>query len=204
MDLSVQTVSAFSVDNASVNYGKHSSVFQNLKKVNDRIIAANCPAHILHNASKKAADKMALDVEVLVVIIFNHFSSSAKCTAALKLVFAFLDNGGEYSELLSYMTTQWLTLHPVIVQLGQNWLAVKLYFFSFGEKDCPKFLWEYLKNCEDGDKEGEESCIFPPYFSFFFSVLLCFQSPIKTLENDTNTVTQLFHIMRALKGKLEQ
>jgi hypothetical protein len=42
MDLSIQKVSEFSVDNASVNYGKHSSVSQNLKMVNDRIIAANC------------------------------------------------------------------------------------------------------------------------------------------------------------------
>jgi hypothetical protein len=59
-------VSAFSTDNSSVNYGKHSSVFQNLQKVSDRIIAANCPAHILHNAAKKAADKMAVvNVEVL-------------------------------------------------------------------------------------------------------------------------------------------
>jgi hypothetical protein len=80
MDMSVQKVLAFSADNASVNYGKHSSVFQNLKKVKDRIIADNFPAHIPHNAAKKAADKMAVDVEVLVVKLFNHFSSSAKRT----------------------------------------------------------------------------------------------------------------------------
>jgi hypothetical protein len=65
INLSTQKVLAFSVDNTSVNNGKHSSVFQNLKKVNDGIIAANFPAHILHNAAKKAADKMAVvDVEV--------------------------------------------------------------------------------------------------------------------------------------------
>jgi hypothetical protein len=81
-------------------------VFRNLKKVNDRIIVANCPAHILHNAAKKAADKMAVDVEVLVVETFNHFSSSAKRTAALKSIFAFLDNAEEYSELLCHVTTR--------------------------------------------------------------------------------------------------
>jgi hypothetical protein len=57
MDLLIQKVSAFSQDNASVNYGMHSSVFQNLKNVNDGIIVANCPAHILHNAAKKSAEK---------------------------------------------------------------------------------------------------------------------------------------------------
>jgi hypothetical protein len=140
MDLSIQKVSAFSADNASVNYGKHSSVFQNLKKVNDRIIAANCPTHILHNAAKKASDKMAADVEVLVVKIFNNFSSSAKHTAAKKSIFAFLDNGEENRELLRHVTTRWLTLHPAIVRLGQNWPCVKSYFLSLGENDCPKFL----------------------------------------------------------------
>jgi hypothetical protein len=96
-------------------------VFQNFKRLNVRIIAANCPAHILHNAARKAADKMAVDIEVLVVKIFSHFSSSAKHTAAIKSVFAFLDNGEEYSELLRHVTMRWLTLHPVIVRLGQNW-----------------------------------------------------------------------------------
>jgi thiamine biosynthesis protein ThiC len=58
-------VLAFSADNASVNYGKYSLVLPNLKKVKDGIIAANFPAHVLHNAAKKAADKMAVvDVEV--------------------------------------------------------------------------------------------------------------------------------------------
>jgi hypothetical protein len=91
----------------------------------------------------------------LVVKIFNHFCSSAKRTADLKLVLAFLDNGEQYSELLHHATTQRVTLHPAIVRLGH---AIKSYFLSLGENNCPKFLWEYLKNYEDGDK-GEESCI---------------------------------------------
>jgi hypothetical protein len=124
--------------------------------------------------------------------------------AGLKSVFAFLDNGEEYSELLRHVIKRWLTLHPAIVRLGQNWPCVKSYFLSLGENDCPKFLWEYLKNCEDGDKEGEQSCILPPYFSYFSNALLCFQSPIKTPEKDTTTVTQLFYIMSTLKVKLEQ
>jgi hypothetical protein len=44
----------------------------------------------------------------------------------------------------------------------------------------------------------------PTLFLIFSSALLCFQSPIKTLEKDTTTVTQLFHAMSTLKCKLEQ
>jgi pyruvate-formate lyase-activating enzyme len=105
-------------------------VSQNLKEVNDRIIAANCPAHVLHNAAKKAADKIAVDVKVLVVKLFNHFNSSAKRTAALKSIFAFLKNGEEKNELLRHVTTYGLTFHPAVIQLGQNWPAIKSYFFG--------------------------------------------------------------------------
>jgi hypothetical protein len=55
-------------------------MFQNLKKVNDRIISANCPAHILHYAAKKAADKIEVHAAVLVVKIFSNFN----CTFLLR------------------------------------------------------------------------------------------------------------------------
>jgi hypothetical protein len=80
MDLRIEKVSAFSTDNAS---GKHSSVFQNLKQVNDKTAAANFPAHLLHNAAMNTSDKRTVDVAILDVKIFNHFTSSAKRTAAL-------------------------------------------------------------------------------------------------------------------------
>lgn len=58
-------------------------MFQNLQKVNGRIIAYNCPAHILYKARKKADEKMAVDAEILAVKKFHHFASSAKRIAAL-------------------------------------------------------------------------------------------------------------------------
>jgi hypothetical protein len=53
-------------------------------------------------------------------------------------------------------------------------------------------------------KKVRNHAFLPPYLSFFSNALLCFQSPIKTLEKDTTTATQLFQIMSMLKGKLEQ
>jgi hypothetical protein len=134
--------------------------------------------------------------------VFLHLFVTVHKQVPLKSVLSFLDNGEEYSELLRHVTMRWVTLHFTIVRLGQNWPVIRSYFLSLGENDCPKFLWEYLKNCEDG-QEGGESCILPPYFSFFSNALLCFQSSIKTLEKDTTTVTQLFHIMSAFKGNVE-
>jgi hypothetical protein len=39
---------------------------------------------------------MAIDAEVLAVKTFDHFTSSAKGTAALKLAFTYIGNGEEY------------------------------------------------------------------------------------------------------------
>ena len=37
-NLSLSSVSSYSADNASVNYGKHSSVYQKLKLINSHIV----------------------------------------------------------------------------------------------------------------------------------------------------------------------
>jgi hypothetical protein len=57
------------------------------------IIAANCPAHTVRNGAKEE-----IDIRVLVVKLFSHFSSSAKPTVALKSILTFLDSGEHYSK----------------------------------------------------------------------------------------------------------
>jgi hypothetical protein len=47
--LALDNVSAFSADNANVNYGVHNSVFTKLKQSNSEILRGNCHAHIVHN-----------------------------------------------------------------------------------------------------------------------------------------------------------
>jgi hypothetical protein len=74
----LENISSYSADNASANFGKHNAVFQKLQQLNPPIQRANCPAHILHNCAKQAADKLDVDIESLVVKIFNNFLSSAK------------------------------------------------------------------------------------------------------------------------------
>jgi hypothetical protein len=162
--LSMENISSYLADNASVHFGKHNSVFQKLQQLNPATQRANCPAHILHNCAKQAADKLDVDMESLVVKIFNHFSSAAKRITELKNVFQFL--GEDYEDMLRHVGTRWLTLYPATERLSKCWPAIKSYFLSLGADECPRRIWKYLKGCGEGETKGEESSIIPAYCEF--------------------------------------
>lgn len=87
--LSIENVSAYSADNANVNYGKHNSVFLKLRELNKSILKANCNCHVIHNAAKHAFKKLSLDLETLVKKIYSEFSCSTSNVRELKECFEF-------------------------------------------------------------------------------------------------------------------
>jgi hypothetical protein len=125
--LSSDNIFSYSRDNANVNFAKHNLVFEKLKLLNPNIQCTDCLAHILHNCAKQADDKLQLDIESLVVKIFNPFSS-AKHIEELKRVFDFLDE--DYENLLWYAGAGCLNLYPAIERLPKCWPSVKSYFIS--------------------------------------------------------------------------
>jgi hypothetical protein len=70
--LSIDNISSYSGHSASVNFSKHNSVLQTLKLLNQNIQRADCIAHILHNCTKQASNKLQIDIKSLVAKIFNH------------------------------------------------------------------------------------------------------------------------------------
>ena len=67
-ELNLKYVSFYSVDNASVNYGKYSSVFQKLKQQNNNIVQANCNCDVMNNTIKYALKAFSFDVESFAII----------------------------------------------------------------------------------------------------------------------------------------
>jgi hypothetical protein len=49
--------------------------------------AGHCNTRILHNAAKHGLKLLSFDVEMLVIKVFNEFSSSAKTLDELKVFF---------------------------------------------------------------------------------------------------------------------
>lgn len=126
--LSIKNVTAYGADNANVNFGKTNSVYTALKKHNENILPVGCNLHILHNTAKHATNILKIDIETVVIKIYNEFSSSTKKTAQLKEFFEWTET--EWCELLRHVPTRWLTLIPAIERLLGSFEAIKAYFMS--------------------------------------------------------------------------
>lgn len=73
-ELKMKQISLYSADNASVNSGKHNSVFQKLKDNNNHLIKANFNCHVINNCVNYAFKALSVDVESIVIKTFNKFS----------------------------------------------------------------------------------------------------------------------------------
>ncbi|KAJ4929630.1 hypothetical protein JOQ06_018653, partial [Pogonophryne albipinna] len=132
--LDVKKMSAYAADNASVNYGKHNSVYQKLKLAQKDVLAANCLAHILHNATRYAASNLDIDIENVVLKVYSHFSISASRTAQLKEFCEFVEV--EECNLLRHVVTRWLSLLPSIDRILKCWRPLTSYFQSLEYSDA--------------------------------------------------------------------
>jgi len=201
--LSMNMVSSYSADNASVNFGKHDGVYKKLQTVNEHLLPAGCPAHILHNTAKKACDILHFDVESLILKVYNSFSISAKRVSTLKEMFDFVDI--EWSELLRHVPTRWLSLFPAIDRLLKNWPAVKAYFQSIGKEETPKVIWNFISD-ESGEavEDDTKTCVPFLYLNFLHNCLPVFQNAILKLERDDLIAVEVYEIMVSVRDKLEQ
>lgn len=206
-NLSMDQISAYSADNASVNYGAHNSVFQKLKEENNHIFKANCYCHVINNCVKYALKGLDVDIESIVIKIYNEFSSSALKTKKLKECCEFAQI--EYKELLRHVPTRWLSLLPAIDRLIRSWPAVKHYFLAKGEDNCHKVLWDFISegcsstdfinNDEECKKEGKNDC----YLFFLSNILSEFTKLILHLESESFTILDIDHAMRNLHDQLK-
>ncbi|KAI4457230.1 hat family dimerization domaincontaining protein-related [Holotrichia oblita] len=200
LQLAIANVTAYGGDNASVNYGKHCSVYQKLTQIKPKIIKANCNCHILHNAAKHSLKLLSFDVESLVLKVFNSFNCSAKNVANLKECFQFVQQ--EYHQVLRHIPVRWLSLFQALDRLLLNWNAIKAYFLQQGAENCDRIIWKFVGDQEDqlSDQPTFAEC----YIYFVHHVLFIFQSSIKTLEQSHLVITDVYEIMSGLRDKLKR
>ena len=193
-------ISAYSADNAPVNYGKNNSVFVLLKKENSSILKANCNCHVINNAIKHGLKQFPYDIEALVLKIYSEFGSSASNVESLKEFADFVDV--QFKEILRHVRTRWLSLFPAIERIVHCWPAIKSYFLSKGEEDCSKLIWKFV--APNGEDDAQTDHSLPEcYLRFLQYILPLFETAVRKLEDSSIACVQLDSILRDLKNKLE-
>lgn len=123
---------AFGGDNTNTNFGgvarnPGNNIFTKLKtelKCGEKFIGIGSPAHILNTAVHTAADVMNIDVESVIMKIYNFFSIYTVRVHTLMEFCEFVGVG--YQDLLFHSKTRWLSLFPAIERLLQAWCKVLL------------------------------------------------------------------------------
>ncbi|KAH1176600.1 hypothetical protein KIL84_010302, partial [Mauremys mutica] len=137
-----------------------------------------CPAHIAHNTFKHASDQLSVDMEIIVLKIYSHFSVSTI-----------------RREELWYLSTRLFSLNPAVNQLFRNSPAITAYFKSLGES-CPIAL----KNMFTED--GVDACIMETYILFFHNVACIFDELVRKLEESKLCITDVYAEMCHFKMKM--
>uniref|UniRef100_H3ALZ6 DUF4371 domain-containing protein n=1 Tax=Latimeria chalumnae TaxID=7897 RepID=H3ALZ6_LATCH len=190
--LQIENISAYSADNTNVNFGRKYSVYELLRNQNESILKANCLAHVVHNACRKASNRLPTDIENLALKAYSHFYQSAKLESFCNFVEV------EFRDLLRHVPTRRLSLLPAIQRLLEEWPAIQ----SLGEEDCPKFIWDMISinaNVEDNTAPLDGVVV----LLFCHNVPQCFQETILLLESDILTSIELHGVMNNLVSWLK-
>lgn len=108
---------AFTVDNCNTNFGgqqrkgKNNVFFRLQNVIQKELIGIGCSAHILHNCIQHAIDGLPIDIEFLIMKVYNYFSVYTIRNESLK---DFCYSEIQYRKLLSHSKTRWLSLFPCI------------------------------------------------------------------------------------------
>ncbi|KAI1695523.1 hypothetical protein DdX_19540 [Ditylenchus destructor] len=137
-------ITAFCADNApsmfgSSKHGGEENLFFKLKQtLKTNILPIGCPAHVLHNSAKKAAENLAVDLEPYVFKLASHFRNSTKRIVEFEELCDKLDIS--FEKLNNHGQTRWTTLQPVLEKMLRLWDPLQEYF----SKDGPLFLKKFF------------------------------------------------------------
>lgn len=139
---------AFAGDNCNTNFGGierygTNNVFHKLKEnLNPNMVGVGCSAHVINNAVHHGCDLLPVDVEAIILKIYNFFATYTVRTEALK---EFCETAEvEYKQLLYHSKTRWLSLFPAIERLLKLYRPLNDYFESIERP--PVLIKQFFEN----------------------------------------------------------
>ncbi|XP_066486947.1 MAX gene-associated protein isoform X3 [Tiliqua scincoides] len=190
----VEKCVAFAGDNANTNLGgfqrsEGNNVFIELKKsVNKNVIGIGCPANILHNAIQHGADTLGINLECIVMKLYNYFSIYTVRTEQLKEYCEFVDIN--YKQLLSHTKTRWLSLFPAIHRILETYEDLQSYFLSLPRP--PKILKTFFT-----------AKLSKAYLWHLHSLMSVFHDSIKDIQKERNSIVDIMNILENVSSQLE-
>lgn len=191
----LQKCIAFGGDNCNTNFGGRqragkNNVFAKLKtRLGKEIVGVGCSAHIIHNAVHHASNGLPVDVETIILKIYNYFSVYTVRTEALKEFCSQAET--EYNQLLYHSKTRWLSLFPAIERILGIFEPLKAYFSTIERP--PVVLNSFF---EDDYSEA--------YLFFIHSAMSVFHTNIERMERQDNSVIETRNIILNVKKSIEQ
>jgi hypothetical protein len=181
---------AFIGDNANVNFGgvnrnPGENVFTRLKESlgKENLIGVGCPAHIMHNSLRNGVDLMKLDIESIILKIFNYFSVYTVRTEALKEFCNYVEIN--YQPLLRHSKTRWLSLFPCVERILKLYPALKEYFLS--QRTTPYLIKTFFENTTS-----------EAYLWFTHSLMSIYQANLAKVEEEHNSVLEISKILQSV------
>ena len=193
-ELDMQLLTSFCDDNAPVNFGGcnqggKNNVFYYLTERKTCLIPIGYPAHVLHNAAEKGAERLTIDIETIVLKIGSHFKSQTGRANSLKQFCEEMDKN--YPTLPTHTPTRWLTLDAVLELMIELWEPLKAHFLSL--KIPPRILENFFKS--------ETSLVI---VSFLHSTLQLFKKPLLLLQKTNALFPELAEIIDSFRCKIMQ
>lgn len=185
---------AFSGDNCNTNFGgieRHgtNNVFHKLKEnLNPNLVGVGCSGHVINNAVHHGCDLLAVDIESIVLKIYNFFSTYTVRTEALK---EFCETAEvEYKQLLYHSKTRWLSLFPAIERILKLYRPLLNYFESIERP--PVLIKQFFENP-----------LSEAYLFLIHSIMHTIHTKIQTLEKGDNSILETKSILASITKSLD-
>lgn len=143
----VNKIVGFCADNCPTNFGSREhrgdgNVYHHLKKIIPELFGIGCCAHIAHNTLKHSCDCLPIDLECVIVKIYNYFKINTVRVEALKSICELSDF--EYSKILGYAKARFLALGPAIGSILKVYEPLKDYFLNL--RRCPQTIKTFFES----------------------------------------------------------
>ena len=146
---------------------------------------------------KFALGNLSVDIEIIALKIYSHFSMSAKRRKTLKEFYIFVET--KFHEILRHVSTRRPSLHPCIERILLSWKALSSYFLSRPVERSKQLLKLLMIDNESTEVPRRIKL----YLIFSQHTMKIFKLAVPELEKNESSTADVFIILTNLRNRLK-